>query len=110
MTETTKATHTPGPWVARFTQHEWVVSSPVAGEYGQRIAITNDGDRGQDSNEANAHLIAAAPDLLAACQEAVNIRVPLVVAESLGGSGISEDLASAYAHMRAAIAKAVPND
>lgn len=73
-----EAKHTPGPW-------EWVVH----GEYGYS-ALTNsvnsevlatggfnDGDypvtwMGEEMSDADAHLIAAAPELLAALAEALN--------------------------------------
>lgn len=51
--------HTPGPWTAIEEEHTYVIrdadDDPVVWEYG-----------GID-NEANAWLIAAAPDLLAVC-------------------------------------------
>ena len=66
------ATHTPGPW--RF---EWdgrptwsCVRHRVKGEW--QVAVTDDLiDEHPEESEANARLIAAAPELLAALKEAL---------------------------------------
>lgn len=61
--------HTPGPWWWRREK-----AKPVQGWYlapGVLIADGNDGTPGGDEmDRANANLIAAAPDLLNACEEA----------------------------------------
>ncbi len=56
--------HTHGPWTARANGAQWVVD---AGRK-QRVASINTALMGQ---EANARLIAAAPDLLEAAREFV---------------------------------------
>ena len=58
---TTQATHTPGPWYSQPTAgHEMHGQSAIASEAnGKTVAIAYDG-------KADAHLLAAAPDLLAA--------------------------------------------
>lgn len=61
--------HTPGPWEC-FYKHkydEWHVSVPLA-EGLMKWALFDDGVRSENP-EADARLIAAAPDLLAALQE-----------------------------------------
>lgn len=60
--------HTSGPWLARFipSSYEWCVST-VAGEPIAWIDRVTPSDVG----EANARLIAAAPDLLSVLGEAV---------------------------------------
>lgn len=64
------AQHTPGPW--KFGKElgarsgEWLVSFD-AGSKGRGIAIAET-RTGPGSEEANARLIAAAPELLEACQ------------------------------------------
>ena len=65
----TKAT--PGPWKVSSN-----LSSHVCGASGQGlIAICDSGDYAQSKGqgEANARLIAAAPDLLAACQLGIKL-------------------------------------
>lgn len=61
--------HTPGPWTfrrARSGEHRWWIEGPGGDEKPWYIAET--AGRGQE-NEANARLIAAAPELLAALQD-----------------------------------------
>ena len=56
-----KTQHTPGPWIVEITGKEAFVTA----EHGGLCAAISVGKaNGQD--KANAHLIAAAPDLLAA--------------------------------------------
>ncbi|MCU4119345.1 hypothetical protein [Variovorax sp. N23] len=56
------ATHTPGPWPIERRQTSITAIGPcVADEYA--------GSAWLDVSEADAQLIAAAPDLLAACQQ-----------------------------------------
>ena len=68
-----KAAHTPGPW--KFGKEltarsgEWLVSFD-AGSKGRGIAIAET-RAGSGNEEANARLIAAAPDLLAACKSMI---------------------------------------
>jgi hypothetical protein len=71
MTTETQATHTPGPW----TQIDYGDGEPVieAASGLIAIAIVNDysdtaADWSPDVTQANARLIAAAPDLLAALE------------------------------------------
>jgi hypothetical protein len=69
--------HTPGPWYVGI--NESVIDSPAGEKF---LGIGTDGERTicrvsqlatQDAeDEANAQLIAAAPDLLIACQRALN--------------------------------------
>jgi len=58
--------HTPGPWDAYETAgHDRHGQSAVYDQNGKDIAIVYDGD-------ANARLIAAAPELLEACQRSLD--------------------------------------
>lgn len=61
--------HTPGPWFIPTPSQDafgdYVIQSGANGGYGV-IATTN--PKGIDRPDANARLIAAAPDLLAACK------------------------------------------
>lgn len=62
MKETTKATHTPGPWIATARDNRgWI---GIAQESGGTLGHLPDFPAG--SAAANAALIAAAPDLAAA--------------------------------------------
>jgi len=57
--------HTPGPWrIRRGTAHLSCVEVEV--QDGDSVATVYDGVMGIDNAEANARLIAAAPDLLEA--------------------------------------------
>jgi len=63
--------HTPGPWMAASRPSSivgWPVVAP--GDGGRSVCnITT----GHDQSEANAHLISAAPDLLAALKAVIAI-------------------------------------
>ena len=81
----TKAKHTPGPWEARWgtvryagqQQHlnRCVIGTPKNERGASFVTATITGPfAGEKSTaEANAALIAAAPDLLAACQRALAV-------------------------------------
>lgn len=58
--------HTPGPWRSQVTRGEY--AQVFAGNESQPVAeiATSHGDTFGPRERANAHLIAAAPDLLAA--------------------------------------------
>jgi hypothetical protein len=72
MNETEKATHTPGPW-------RWydaygrggVIHSVSLGSGGMNVLKTEWKSHDIEVREADAHLIAAAPDLLAKCKTAL---------------------------------------
>lgn len=61
------ANHTPGPWTHKATagNHDFIIYSE-AEDSGRDIALVRDFD------EANARLIAAAPELLHACELALH--------------------------------------
>ena len=60
--------HTPGPWVASDTEF-----SDVYGVEGQLVAHAYYSEGQSDRVRANARLMAAAPDLLAACESIMDI-------------------------------------
>jgi hypothetical protein len=60
------ATYTPGPW--RYD----VDTATIDNDLGVTVAGIND-EVGEDIAEANAHLIAAAPELLAAVQKLLHV-------------------------------------
>lgn len=60
------AQHTPGPWVAKTYNSEFVSGQiPIYGN-SDSIVVSDVGGRSVDQINANIRLIAAAPDLLAA--------------------------------------------
>lgn len=71
--------HTPGPWVTADKRFANGIRSEVEAESGTICSCIrtvnspkNGGSRTWDEVDANATLIAAAPDLLAACQAALD--------------------------------------
>ena len=67
------AAHTPGPWVAHF-EEAYFVTGPDLGRVAMMMNLKGahglGGRRSGAESVANCHLIAAAPDLLAACVNA----------------------------------------
>ena len=60
--------HTPGPWIATHIIGSWWIEEDDPTAFcRRRIAIVDDGS-GIDSPAANARLIAAAPEMLAALE------------------------------------------
>jgi hypothetical protein len=80
MKTETKHTHTPGPWIYYMTisdngpvpQVQTVPVGPVGGAYATMICTLSRTGQKSGIGEANARLIAAAPDLLAALIGMVN--------------------------------------
>lgn len=61
--------HTQGKWIGRQKRDNNIYEYIVYAENGRRAIAEIDGENAEE-NKANALLIAAAPDLLAACKEA----------------------------------------
>lgn len=57
--------HTPGPWTANGDTVKGPTGNIVAECCGYSVKATDPAQRAQGGREANAHLIAAAPELLA---------------------------------------------
>ena len=96
--------HTPGPWIVDALGYGYDISAPEA-----RCLITTSSDPkmvwGAIGREADARLIAAAPELLEAIEAA--IASGMVPGESItGGPGAKTQQGKAAAMLRAAIAKA----
>jgi len=105
-----KAQHTPGPWVwqdARTMRH---LHAPETSRIGLCVSMPKAGHKGYrqtPEDEANARLIAAAPDLLDACKA---VTAELGDAEwgtdKHGADLLYEIITKHHGKLRAAIAKA----
>lgn len=68
--------HTPGPWavhgewITRADEHAEAMKNEYGYQSGHYVAHVVEPIGGREVCNANAHLIAAAPDLLKACEEA----------------------------------------
>jgi hypothetical protein len=62
-------THTPGPWTARVNPWDMILPEDQRGE---KLAVTNGKEVVCQATEANARLIAAAPELLEALKNLTN--------------------------------------
>ena len=99
-----EAKHTPGPWVVKVSKEEdadWALKWPtIVAENGYMVVGTEGlyGDKKTDI--ANAHLIAAAPELLEALKHCI---------DWLNAAGIDEDM-PVQMQARSAIAKAQPQE
>lgn len=120
MTTTAKATHTPGPWVVRDTGDQvlapdgfpvanieymavlphWDVHYPEA-QHWSRMEGKTFVERSDAEVAANARVIAAAPDLLAAL---------MALAATIPQMDQNGDAAHEWLAARAAIAKATGDD
>lgn len=95
--------HTPGPWHADPTKSFYVFAH---GSLAEQAGVENGPFVCNASTQANARLIAAAPDLLAALQNARNVLAGLACGDLRTVNADSPALAQA----RAAIAKATGAD
>lgn len=68
--KTTKE-HTPGPWTAEPTDNGFAIRAKAYAEQFAPVRVYSMPGHGPTS-EANARLIAAAPELLAACKAAID--------------------------------------
>lgn len=103
--------HTPGPWVASWTHTEgggpklgWFVApeNEEAAEVDGVIASVNCGSRATDDSdpEANAHLIAAAPELFYTLER-------ILVAHESGNNGLVMGEAGLCKHFEAMAREAI---
>ena len=72
-----KRAHTPGPWICQYSPYtsqddQEIPAFEVHGDRGEKVCDTNE-DRPALEQEANARLIAAAPELLDALEYFFNI-------------------------------------
>jgi hypothetical protein len=103
--------HTPGPWKAQprefpegqwFLEGQWEVVSTCENE---RLIAEAAPHIDSDSEEANARLIAAAPELLEALVGLMRV-MPVLPADAKTVRGIEQQYDAAHRAARAAIAKA----
>lgn len=90
--------HTPGPWTSLFSQEEGAYLIRTKDHY---IATTN---CNTSDDEVNARLIAAAPELLKACECLLDRYVSLINSGDCGNWNIEEE--SEVLMVRSAITKA----
>lgn len=93
--------HTPGPWMMA-TRPSSIVGWPVVAPYAMGRSVCNV-TAGHDESAANARLIAAAPDLLAALKDARETIIQHVNSRGSEAEGSSADW---VAEIDAAIARA----
>lgn len=72
--------HTPGPWAIKWANQE---DAFLDGSNGEAVFLLRDLSQGvdEDLNEANARLIAAAPDLLSALSRLLEITLDACLAD-----------------------------
>ncbi|MNK69791.1 hypothetical protein D3C87_891880 [compost metagenome] len=94
---------TPGPWFTQRSGFSTVyVEARIEGGMLQEVAACGPTEAGQDQQEANARLIAAAPELL----EALEIMIVGACAVGVPHAGERKVLQDAVDHARAVINKA----
>lgn len=75
MSTQTKASHTPGPWILKPYRKDFSIG--ISGESEYVVTVTGMSEK----DKANARLIAAAPELLEACKDALESLKRLIDAE-----------------------------
>lgn len=111
-----QAQPTSGTWFARDDGTNAQIISPEAGDYAIALIYSGGGTSRDKKGQANARLIAAAPDLLEACRQMIGLDLREGTSERLQrrsdethGDGITEEGAwylDAIVNAREAIAKA----
>ena len=95
--------HTPGPWSVGVTSDGGEIDIIAADGWFVSVACDS---VGEGDTEANAHLIAAAPDMLEALELAVAIGIVPVTSASEGGAAKFSEHVRVADMIRAAIKKA----
>ena len=99
--------HTPGPWKTRYIK---TLNPAIATEESIVATVNSVNPQNPEERIANARLIAAAPDLLAAVEEAIELIMTLQIALGEARNMPPERSESIFidqtADMRAAIANA----
>ena len=94
--------HTPGPWTARKEGGTWYVEVGHDQDYFDICELFGGGDK----MEANARLIAAAPELLEALKKAIQGYSNLVELDLLSGEQKTYTAEELIPELRQALAKA----
>jgi hypothetical protein len=100
------AQHTPGPWVPQWSPaNNWTIwhDPRVHGDMKRGAVVVAGQLRAGEEGQANARLIAAAPDLLQQLQE---VRLWLVTLPHLGGE-MEDDRVALHHDINATIDKAI---
>ncbi len=94
---------TPGPWTAKWSKYEEGNFIVQAGMPSNRVMaeFNGDGDGPDGQSLADAHLIAAAPDMAEALKAAIAISD-----RNVGDGGRTEECQQVYDQCAAALAKA----
>lgn len=92
-------THTPGPWSCNIPPHKFPIYAKHASRRFVYVAsICRDGDVSEDEMDANARLIAQAPDLLASLRKLASWVANDIRLSGLNPDGpAAQDLAEALA-------------
>lgn len=101
--------HTPGPWSLNDRGYTYIISKPSDGYITRDVCRMDGSTMAAFDQKANAHLIAAAPDMLAALKE---VREQCLFDDD-HGIGVSEDVvipAELFDRVCDAIAKAEPRN
>lgn len=98
--------HTPGPWKVNKINSRIYVEGGIIDNHGVCAHVETYSEDPSVEDFANANLIAAAPDLLAACEEALLAMGKVKVVLSPDAPAWQEELVGASESLRAAIAKA----
>ena len=125
MTTQTKTQHTPGPWTATYQRGEsddyavWAIMAQVSPSTHYTIAegadsvfrLSPNPEEAKAEADANARLMAAAPDLLEACETATeNITRALELGDKGDWANAEIWLNNARGDVQAALAKAKLSD
>ncbi len=99
--------HTPGPWRTEREGFSTVyVEARIDGGLIQEVAACGPTEAGLEQQEANASLIAAAPDLLEALKEMVAGDAEAIEEAQALGVPFPEEMLATFKKARAAIARA----
>lgn len=101
MTNETKTKHTPGPWTVGEHSGIYAQVDGIDRRLGTFVTpLRTDGTKDKAEARANAILAAAAPDLLAACEQVFDFIAGLEAFEGPNGAKVAYALEEAIAKAR----------